>query len=269
MAKSKEFPQYEFRVPRSFTRGRVSSSYPDVIFIHTTEGSEGRQSAEAGAAYDAVRNDGTSCHFFVDEDTTVQCVLTTDEAHSARTHGNDKGIQIEVCGKAGQSPTQWSDAASAGAIEQCARLGVAIRRKYGKARFPLVNLSPTQLAAGQNGFAEHYDATRAWPSDGGTHTDPGPNFPWAKLFTRITQLEEPRVEAKDIEAIANLVVAKLTTNVPFTDAQKGQGNKISQALMNGDYPATPGGTRTRVWVNLQKMQTTLDRIVALLTTPKP
>jgi hypothetical protein len=189
MAQSKEFPQYKWVPPKSWTKGRVSADYPDVIFIHTTEGSEGRESAENGAAYDSRRTDQTSTHFFVDQDSTIQCVYTKDEAHAARTHGNDKGIQIEVCGKAGQTKAQWTDAASAGAIEQCARLGVAIRKKYGKARFPLVNLTPAELRAGKNGFAEHYDATKAWPGDGGTHTDPGPNFPWSKLFARITELE--------------------------------------------------------------------------------
>ncbi len=189
MGKSTEFPQYEFRSPKSFTRGRVSSSYPDVIVIHVTDGSEGRTSAEDGAAYDARRTDGTSTHFFVDQDSTIQCVLTTDEAHAARTHGNDRGIQIEVCGRASQTAAQWADAASAGAVEQAARLGVAIRKKYGKSRFPLINLTPSQLRAGQNGFCEHKDFTLAYPEDHGTHTDPGPNFPWAKLFLRITELE--------------------------------------------------------------------------------
>lgn len=178
---------YTLRPPKSYTAGRKSGQ-PSVLFIHTTEGSEGTQSAEDGAAYDARRTDGTSTHFFVDADSVVQCVRTTDEAHAARSHGNDVGIQIEVCGTAGQSAAQWADAASAGTLEQLARLCVKLRAQR-PGRFPLVNLTPAQLAAGGRGFAEHYDATRAWPEDGGTHTDPGPNFPWARLFARITELE--------------------------------------------------------------------------------
>jgi N-acetyl-anhydromuramyl-L-alanine amidase AmpD len=216
MAQSKEFPQYRWSTPKSWTSGRKAGQ-PSVIFIHTTEGSEGRASAEDGAAYDARRTDGTSTHFFVDQDSTVQEVLTSDEAHAARSHGNDVGIQIEVCGKAGQSVAQWADAASAGAIEQCARLCVALRKKYGKTRFPLVNLTPAQLRAGQHGFAEHKDATLAWAADGGTHEDPGPNFPWSKLFARIKQIEAPipappkppvedEVKPEDITAIAKAVV---------------------------------------------------------------
>lgn len=189
---SPEFPQYQFVAPASWTRGRKTGQ-PSVVFVHTTEGSEGRTSAEAGAAYDARREDGTSTHFFCDQDTTVQCVRTTDEAHAARVHGNDVGVQVEVCGKAGQSSAQWADPASAGAVEQVAHLGVALRREYGKDRFPLVNLTPAQLRARQRGWAEHKDATLAWPQDHGTHTDPGPAFPWDRLFARIRELETPKM----------------------------------------------------------------------------
>jgi N-acetyl-anhydromuramyl-L-alanine amidase AmpD len=209
MAQSKEFPQYKWSNPKSYTKGRKSGQ-PRVVFIHTTEGSEGRSSAEDGAAYDARRTDGTSTHFFVDQDSTIQEVLTTDESHAARTHGNDVGIQIEVCGKAGQSVTQWADAASAGAIEQCAKLAVALRKKY-PGRFPLINLTPAELRANGTGFAEHKDATLAWPADKGTHEDPGPNFPWSKLFARIKQLETPVATKPPVkEDDMDLTAANLT-----------------------------------------------------------
>lgn len=186
---NREFPQYQFVKPRSWTAGRAPGE-PSVIFIHTTEGSEGRRSAEDGASYDQRRTDGTSTHFFVDSDSVIQCVYTWDRAHAARSHGNAVGIQIEVCGRAGQTTAQWADAASLPTIENVARLCVALRKKYGKARFPLINLTPAQLRAGKHGFAEHYDATRAWPQDHGTHNDPGPNFPWKRLFTLIETMEK-------------------------------------------------------------------------------
>ena len=216
MVASLEFPAYKFRPPRSFTKGRKSGQ-PTVIFIHTTEGSEGRQSAENGAAYDAVREDGTSAHFFVDQDSTIQCVYTFDEAHTARSHGNDVGIQIEVCGRAGQTPAQWADEASAGAVEQAARLCVRLREKYGKNRFPLVNLTPTGLRNGNRGFAEHKDATLAWPEDDGDHTDPGPNFPWSRLFARIEELEEDPVNDADADVIINRMAKRLRGQAGITD----------------------------------------------------
>lgn len=190
MGQSPEFPQYAFRPPASYSRGRKAGQ-PSVIVIHTTEGHEEASSAEDGAANDARRTDGTSTHFFCDQNSTVQCVLTSDEAHAARAHGNDVGIQIEICGRAGQSSAQWADLASNGAIEQCAQLCVALRRRYEAARLPLVKLTSAQLRAGAHGFVGHVDVTYAWPEDHGTHTDPGPHFPWSKLFARIQQLERP------------------------------------------------------------------------------
>lgn len=185
---------YTLVPPKSYTGGRKSGQ-PTVIVIHTTEGSAHGQSAEDGAAYDQRRTDGTSAHFFVDSNSVVQCVRTTDEAHTARAHGNDVGIQIEVCGKAGWSAATWSNDYGRAALEQLARLCVKLRAKY-PGRFPLRRLTPQQLRAGENGFAGHVDCTYAWPEDNGTHTDPGTNFPWSTLFARITDLEDPVTEAE-------------------------------------------------------------------------
>lgn len=176
--------------PRSYTSGRRSKQ-PTVIVIHTTEGSEGPRSAEDGAAYDKRRTDGTSTHFFVDSDSVVQEVEIDDEAHAARTHGNDIGIQIEVCGRAGQTDSQWADDASAATMENLAQLCVQLMAKTG---IPAVRLSRTQLrsawsSGSTKGFCGHIDITEAFPEDNGTHTDPGPHFPWAWLFARINQLE--------------------------------------------------------------------------------
>lgn len=226
MAKSSEFPQYDFRPPKSFTGGRKAGQ-PTVIFIHTTEGSEGPSSAEDGADYDARRPDGTSTHFFVDQNSTIQCVHTWNEAHAARAHGNDVGIQIEVCGRAGQTAAQWQDAASAGAIEQAARLCLAIRAKYGKARFPLVNITPAQLRSGANGFAEHLDATLAWPEDGGTHSDPGPNFPWTQLFARIQELEKGPT---DVPLADDMITVSASAQELFPNASVGDKKSAAEFL---------------------------------------
>jgi hypothetical protein len=191
--------------PRSYTKGRKFGQ-PTVVFIHTTEGSEGRLSAENGVAYDQRRSDGTSTHFFVDQDSIAQCVPTYDEAHTARAHGNDVGIHIEVCGRAGQTAAQWSDAASDGAVRNAARVGYLLRKRDGASSYPLVNLTPGQLRAGARGFAEHYDATRAWPDDKGTHTDPGPNFPWARMFDYIRGMEKVDVREYEMEKLDDLAL---------------------------------------------------------------
>jgi N-acetyl-anhydromuramyl-L-alanine amidase AmpD len=179
MAQSPEYPEYLWVPPKSYTSGRKSGQ-PTVIVIHTTEGSEGPSSAEDGAAYDQRRTDGTSAHFYIDSNSIVQCVRTTDEAHTARQTGNDIGIHLELCGKAGQSAAQWADPVSAATVENAAEVCRRLRQKY---PFPIVRLSPSQLRSGARGFCGHVDISNAFGES--DHTDPGPNFPWARLFDLI------------------------------------------------------------------------------------
>lgn len=210
--------------PRSYTSGRKSGQ-PTVIFIHTTEGSEGPNSAEDGAAYDKSRTDGTSTHLFVDQNSIVQEVEFHDEAHAARTHGNDVGIQIEICGKTAQTAAQWADAASVATVDNVIRAGYEIRKLYGRSRFPLVNLTPAQLRAGGHGFAAHYDATLAWPEDNGTHDDPGPNFPWARMFAGIASLEEED-DMPSADEIATATVEKLLDRKVNIEVQSGKAANL-------------------------------------------
>lgn len=181
---SPEYPRYRWMPPRSYSASRPGGP-PKWIVIHSTEGSEGKRSAENGAAYDQKRTDQVSAHFYADSDSVVQCVRTTDRAHTAAGHGNLWGIHIEVCGKAGQSAAQWDDAVSRATLQQVAGLCRVLRRKY---PFPLIRLTAAQLKGSSMGFCRHADVTAAWGES--THTDPGPNFPWARLFSLIDGDEE-------------------------------------------------------------------------------
>lgn len=174
--KSAEYPHLTFVAPRSYTRGRATP--PRVIVIHTTEGHEHTRAAEDGAAYDGRRTDGTSAHYYVDPDSIVQCVKTTDTAHTARYQGNRIGIHYELAGKAGQSAEQWGDANSRAIIRLAAK---QVARDCGRYGIPPVRLTPAQVRGGGKGICGHVDITKAFPEDQGTHWDPGPNFPWAEF----------------------------------------------------------------------------------------
>ena len=177
--------------PASYTPGRARPA--QFITLHTTEGSEGPTSAENGVAYDKRRTDGTSCHYFTDSEGAALCeVRDADRSHSALWHGNEIGIHIEIFGRAGQSGSQWADAASRATLETTAQLVAHLCKAHG---FPARRLSVAETRAAYYGAAgkrpkginDHYTITRAFPEDGGTHTDVGPNFPWALFLGLVAE----------------------------------------------------------------------------------
>jgi len=176
--------------PKSYTKGR--SRDVQYVVIHTTEGSEGPNSAEDGVAYDKRRTDGTSTHLFGDQNSVLKEVHYYDRAHAARFHGNEIGIQFEICGVAGQTSSQWDDAASRATLDLAAREIALICAEYS---IPVRRLSVAEVRnayyapVGQRpkGLCGHVDVTHAYPEDDGSHTDPGSNFPWERFMNMIKQ----------------------------------------------------------------------------------
>jgi N-acetyl-anhydromuramyl-L-alanine amidase AmpD len=174
--------------PRSYTPGRTRQV--QYVVIHTTEGGEGPTAAEDGAAYDKRRTDGVSTHLFIDQDSAVQEVPFGDRAHAARFHGNEIGIQVELCGRAGQTWAQWHDAASAAELRIAAVEVAAICRRFD---LPARHMSIAEVRAAYyardgarpKGICAHNDVTGAYPEDGGTHFDPGPNYPWNEFLAMV------------------------------------------------------------------------------------
>ncbi|GLW32282.1 N-acetylmuramoyl-L-alanine amidase [Actinoplanes regularis] len=184
---SAEYPDLLLMEPRSWGSGRDGKAVRYIV-IHYTAGAERSTSAEDGAAYDQRRTDGTSTHYFVDRDSVVQCVRTEDRANAARHRGNRLGIQYELCGTA-QTRAQWLDAASLATLKLAAAQVARDCRRYG---IPVRRLSVaetrrawTEYPAGPRGIVGHVDCTRAYPEDGGDHTDPGPEFPWDTFLSLV------------------------------------------------------------------------------------
>jgi hypothetical protein len=118
-------------------------------------------------------------------------VRFTDTAHAARAKGNACGIQVELCGRAGQTDVQWHDAASLPMLRLAAKEVAAICREFS---LPVRRLSVAEVRAayyapaGQRpkGICGHIDVTKAYPEDQGSHTDPGPNFPWSEFLAMVS-----------------------------------------------------------------------------------
>lgn len=176
--RSPEYPDLAWVEPASWTDANRAAV--QLVVIHTTEGGARGTAAEDGAAYDRDRDDGTSTHYFHDNDSTVQCVRTADQAHAARAQGNRRGIQHELCTKAGSAT--WGDAYHQAMLKRAAKQAARDARKWG---IPVRYLTVAEVAAGIKGFCGHADITKAFPQDKGTHTDPGVNFPWTQFLALV------------------------------------------------------------------------------------
>lgn len=181
---SPEYPDLPFVSARAYGSGRQGYAVQYVV-VHYTAGSERSTSAEDGALYDARRTDGTSCHYFHDQNSTVQCVYTWNRANSAYHYGNRLGIHHELCGTQ-QTREQWLDPASDGTLWQAAKQIARDCQKYG---LPVRKLTPAEMLAGQHGICGHADVTLAYGL--GDHMDPGDAFPWDVLLARVQQFLAP------------------------------------------------------------------------------
>lgn len=226
MAQSPEYPDLKWVVPRSWTNANRSSV--QLIVIHTTEGSAHGQSAEDGAAYDARRTDGTSAHYFVDSGSVVQCVRTNDQAHTARAQGNRRGIQYELCGRAGWSAATWRGDYQQAMLKRAARQCARDAKKWG---IPVRHLTVAQVADGAKGFCGHWDITRAFPQDRGSHTDPGDDFPWSQFLDMVrTELApEKEEDMATTQEIADLLhLEKLAGGRTFGGTVNALADAIGQ-----------------------------------------
>lgn len=199
MARSPEYPDLQFVEPRAWGEGRDGKSVRYLV-IHYTAGSERSTSAEDGASYDQDRTDGTSTHYFIDQNSVVQCVLTKDRANAARHKGNRLGIQYELCGTV-QTRAQWLDAASLPTLRLAAKQAARDCIKY---NIPVRRLTVAQTRSawtdypnGPKGIVGHVDCTNAYPEDGGDHTDPGTQFPWDVFLEMVQDEKEAQMADND------------------------------------------------------------------------
>lgn len=192
MAKSPEYPDLQYVAPRSYTLGRPHPV--QLIVIHTTEGSAHAGSAEDGAEYDVRRTDGTSAHYYVDSDSIVQCVQTSNIAHTAMPQGNRRGIHYELCGKAGWTADVWAGEYAIAMLRRAAKQAARDARKWG---IPIRHATIGQMRVGEKGFCGHDDVRLAWNQT--THTDPGKNFPWQLFIAMVSKAYEEMYAPKPAE----------------------------------------------------------------------
>lgn len=233
MAKSTEYPALPWVSPASWENANRTSV--QLIVIHTTEGSATSGAAENGAAYDARRTDGTSCHFFHDIDSTVQCVATADIAYSALYQGNRRGIHHELCTRAGTA--KWSDSYHQPMLRRAAAQCARDAKKW---NIPIRKLTAAEVAAGTKGLCGHADISKAFPADGGDHTDPGSAFPWTQFIAMVKAARED-MDMPSLDEIEDRLVPAIMTRL-------GAELKLATGeVYKGAVDTSRDGLRAMLW----------------------
>jgi len=148
------------------------------IAVHNTS----NDASDTGeASYATRRTDGISSHLYGDADSVTQSLDTDDRAgHAGSAEGNGNAIAWEFTGANGKSREWWLANINWPLV---GRVNAAIiRHHWPDGSFQVRRATVAEMKANPKvkAFYGHDDMRRAW--GGTTHTDPGPNFPWDKLF---------------------------------------------------------------------------------------
>lgn len=117
-----------------------------------------------------------STHYGVSDTEVHQYVAHADAAYSARDPANARGVHIEFAGLSAWTRAEWL--AHDAMLVRGALLITQVAAAHG------IPVGTRLLTAGElhdraTGLTCHADLTKAFT---GTHTDPGPGFPWDRLF---------------------------------------------------------------------------------------
>jgi N-acetyl-anhydromuramyl-L-alanine amidase AmpD len=139
-----------------------------LVVLHTAEGA---LTTSALGRWFARPDVQASSHVGIDDRGVVQYV-PYDRASWTLRAGNKISDNAELCGFASWHRNQWiSDHAT-----MLQHAATWIRDRCTARGIPIRKLTPGEVAAGHEGVIGHHDWTLGMRD--GTHTDPGPAFPW-------------------------------------------------------------------------------------------
>jgi hypothetical protein len=163
--------------PNHSERGDASVIW---LAVHTAEGAI---TAASLANFLANPANAVSYHDVCDDFTTIQCVDYAEEAW-AMLGGNPRSDQICCTGFAAWSRDTWLS--HPGMLDRIARWLAERARVRG---IPLNHIGQIGVSTHASGVIGHVDYTLG--AHDGTHTDPGPNFPWDYVITKARHLAGP------------------------------------------------------------------------------
>lgn len=151
------------------------------IAIHNTANDA---TDDGEASYATRRTDGVSSHFYVDKDSVTQSIDTDDRVgHAGSNIGNNNAIAVEITGVNAKTRSWWLENVAWDKLGEV--LAYVITHDPDFEGFEVRRASVAEMKSNPRvkAFYSHDDMRRAW--GGTTHTDPGPDFPWDRLFQSV------------------------------------------------------------------------------------
>ena len=158
---------------------------PSMIVIHTAQCGEVSSAPENLGDWDAGASRPQASWNFAIGNGSVSCSVPIELLAWHAGPVNAYSIGIEHAGKAEQTPEQWADEYSTAELNLSVLVCVVLCELL---QIPVRLIEANELRenhhAGKQswGICGHHTVTQALS---GTHTDPGPNFPWDDYMARI------------------------------------------------------------------------------------
>jgi len=191
------------------------------VTIHTAEGI--RKAADLKAFFD--RATDRSAHAVADDQALIENCVPYDRAAWTLRNGNTRSDNLELCGFAAWTRDEWLtnhkgmlNFAADWARSRCLARGI-----------PIVKLSPADVAAGKSGVIGHVDYTLG--THDGTHTDPGPGFPWDYVIARAGQDQQQESDMPLSNADLEKIVTAIKYKVLAADDFRFDGRNVIDMLL--------------------------------------
>lgn len=198
------------------------------LAVHSTEANDVPRVDDAASLRDASWWTGSS-HAITDNESLLTpaegCVPYERAAWTLR-NGNHRSENIEQVGWAAWTREEWL--AHPGTLDHTARWLADRSKARG---IPLVKLSPADVAAGKPGVIGHVDYTLG--TGDGTHTDPGPNYPWDVVIPKARDYAAGNDGGLDVdEATLRSIIASELDKVLAADASDNTANRRRDGFLN-------------------------------------
>lgn len=171
-------PPYSKTCDRTYYPAYRKSGYrpeSEIIWIVLHDTESPADSADGVAAYFKSHSAQGSAHLVIDGDDCHRVLLNTDIPWGA-PGANTKGFHIEMVGRAKWTRAQWL-----AQDDELNRVAYKVALHAKRWNLPLYFRRAYGLKRGYRGITTHSECTKAF---GGSHTDPGSNFPMDVLLQK-------------------------------------------------------------------------------------